>query len=204
MLRAVERLDGLVGGIGLLIVVAALGVAMSASPAASQVFRVGFPEQRASLPAQTGSIAGDGSQELRVAVGAANLTRLEFTLSVHADGPRVAGDTIVATLRHPDGRSEQKTGTLAGPGTAADASLSFAENLTAAPPEQAVRAPGPVDALAQEQGLASSNGTGTWSLTVAIAGQAGVGAVHAESHALRLETAAVSYQAVVLPGQVDR
>jgi hypothetical protein len=202
-----ERLDGIVGGLGVLVVaVALLGVAVSAPIApGAQAFHVAFPEHAVPQPDQSGTIAGDGSHEFPVPIGARNLTRVTFALDVSAPGPRALADTVTMTLQRPDGRTQQQTGTLGNP-AAASLTLTLDAPVGSPPAERDVRAPSSAAALAQVAGLASANGTGTWTVTVQVQSQGGapLGPAHTEPHQLTLRVAAVVFEAVVQPPQPAR
>jgi hypothetical protein len=196
----VERLDAIVAGIGVVVVGVALLGAASSGPGGAQSFHLAFPEQRTALPDATGSITGDGSTDLSFPVEVGNLTRVDVQLQVVSNGPRVTPDDVTATLKAPGGRSVQAKGSIAGPGTGGEAaSLEMRLPVGAAPPEQDVRAASEAAALQQAQALAARNGTGTWTLTVQVASQQGLGAVHNEAHTITAKLAAFAFEAVVQP-----
>ncbi|MCA1813697.1 MAG: hypothetical protein LC624_07070 [Halobacteriales archaeon] len=200
-----ERLDGIVAGVGVLIVLLALGGAVSSGPAGAADFHIAFPEQRLALPDATGSITGEGTLDLRFPVNVTNLTRVEVQLQAVGQGPRVAPDDVTATLRGPDGRSIQAQGGIAGPGTGGEAAaLELRLPTGSAPAERDIRAASAGAALAQAGSLASANGTGTWTLSIGVQSQQGLGAAHNEAHAVTARIAAFAFRAVVQPGAPAR
>lgn len=195
-----ERLDAFVGGLGIVVVAAALVGAAASGPAAALSFHIAFPEERSALPDASGSVAGDGAKDLPFRVDVLNLTRVEARVEVVGQGPRVAPDDVTATLKAPDGRTVQARGSIAGPGTGGEsAALDLSFPFAPAPAARDVLAPSEAAALAQVSGLATHNGTGTWTLTVAVRSQQGLGAAHAEAHAITARIAAFAARAVVQP-----
>lgn len=195
-----ERLDAIVAGLGVLVVIVAIGGVVATGPGAGAPFRVVFVEAGTPLEAQTAAFPGDGSTEVAVDVDVANLTRLQFTVRVAAAGPRPAADTIEVTLVGPDGVSETQTGQLAA-GGAADVSLTFDRPVRALPPEQSVRAANAGAAVAAAQAPpaeGNATGMGPWTITVAASGGA-LPQLHVENHNVVVETTAFAFRAQVPP-----
>jgi hypothetical protein len=195
----VERLDAIVAGIGVLVVLTAvLGAATAPEGVGERGFRIAFGTERLPQPEQEAIVTGDGSAELVVPISARNATRLEFQVEVSAPGPRLVADSLTITLASPEGATEERTGTLpAGPG--GSVTVDFAVDVGAAPAERTVRAEDPDGALAQAQSLASANGTGNWTLTAGIASQGGLAAVHTEAHRILVRPSVIAYEASVQP-----
>lgn len=203
MPRAMERLDALVAGLGVLVVATALaGVVTSGPGGGARDFTVAFVEQRVPLEAQRGAFTGDNAAEVDVRVGLLNVTRLTFTVRVTGAGPRASPDSVEVTLQGPDGRRETQRATLPGPGGAADATLTFERAVASAPQPIIVRGASEDEAVAGvPASYASNNATGTWSVAASARGQ--VGALHTEGHNVVVEAVAMAYRAVVQPEPVN-
>lgn len=198
-----ERLDAVVAGLGVLVVAVALGGVVASGPGSGPEFRVVFVEQPQPQEAQMAALAGDGSVDVPLEVATPNLTRLQVTVRVTGSGPRAAADSIEVTLAGPDGRSETQQATLAAGGPA-DASVTFERPLRALPPEQRVRAASPEAAVAAaDPGASPANASGTWTVTVGIAG-GGLPQLHVEGHDIVVEATAYAFRATVQPEVVPR
>lgn len=190
-----ERLDAIVAGIGVLVVAVALGGVVTAPPAPEAAsFAIGFVADRATLPAATANLNGDGTSGIPVSVPARNVSRVEFAVTVQLTGAPPT-TTVNVVVTGPNGQRATGAGQGGAPGVQSQQTATIAVEVAPLPTAVTVQAADGAAALGSVN-RTSANGTGTWNVEVTV--QSGLPASPAQA-AITVATTVVSWHAVVQP-----
>ncbi|HLE96593.1 MAG TPA: hypothetical protein VI997_04415 [Candidatus Thermoplasmatota archaeon] len=193
-----NRTDALVAAIGAgVLVVALIGAALTGtSTAGGAGLSVTWAVVDATHELGDTSQAGSGEVSFEFDNPHANLTTLQFTVTVTAGAPHLApqGDSILVTAVSPEGVEYTADGTLGvGPGST---TVELPVEVGAAP--EVTTAPGGTPGAAEANLAATytnTTGVGTWTITVAISH----GSPSPEAHAVMTDVEVHWYQAAVAP-----
>lgn len=167
----VNRVDGVILGVGVVILAASVIGVIVYDEQSPQEFTVSWSQSEAmDLEEQTDSGA-PGEYTFETNVSQASLARAEFEVQVSANGANVQDDTVDVEVATPEDRSKSCSFTISGGQTSSSGSCTVEVGLNPRPSVTSVQASNVTTANEEAQSQAqATNGTGTWTTTITISG----------------------------------
>lgn len=167
----VNRVDGVILGVGVVVLVASIiGVALY-DEEGDQTFTISWEEGDAQELEPQEESGGAGEFSFTAPVNGTNIATATFSVDVQADGLQVNDDTVEVAVSGPDGLSGDCSFQITGGSQSASGSCDAEVDVTEQPTGFSVDAPNRTAAQeeATEQ-VGSTTGNGEWSVTVTISG----------------------------------